>query len=276
VDRYTAPRPSTAGDLEEHSYLQSLFHAGSAGFAFMGWRGVGVTASASLVSTFVARKTGSRAAALAAGAVTGAVTASALGGLTGGASIPLAVGGALLGGLQALRGDPEAEVRDSAGGATMFTGLFLPGTAKIAGAIGAGLGSTARGRARQLTLAAATGAALGAALGAAGLAPGGILVPALVNAAGGALGTVIGPRFSQLFRNLANDAGRYLASHSGRRVSERTATILGAAPAQFLKEGIRGFIDSDFSLRGLLVGGIIETAELVHLTFAQKEEEHQP
>ncbi|MBI3924520.1 MAG: hypothetical protein HY319_03185 [Armatimonadetes bacterium] len=280
LDRYTSPRPSTGGDLEEHDYLQSLFHAWGSGFAFMGLPGVGIASACSVAGTYVARKTGSRATALAAGAITGAATAAAVGGLTGSLAPSLVVGGALLGGLQTLRGDRSSRVRDASGGATMLTGLFLPGASKIAGAVASGVGSTAEEPWKQALIGAAVGAAVGGALGATGLAGAGAfsspIGAALISAAGGAIGPFLGPRFSQLFRNLANDCGTALAALTARKgipLDETHANMVGAFPAQFVKEGVRGFINSDFNVSGLVVGGLMESIELAHLFWASKKPE---
>lgn len=83
LDRYTRPRPTTDGDLHQSSYIQPMFHAVPAGFAFMGLRGIASAAVASVAATFVDRKTHSRALAFAAGAATGGLTAAALASLTG-------------------------------------------------------------------------------------------------------------------------------------------------------------------------------------------------
>lgn len=282
LDDYTSPRENTAGDLEDHDYVQSLLHAWGAGYSFMGVQGVGIASACSVASTFVARKTDSRLAALATGALVGAATAAAASSLSGALSPALIAGGVLLGGLQALRGDKLSRVRDSSGGATMITGLFLPGTAKIAGAVAAGVAGSEAKPATRALIGACTGAALGAALGALGLAPAGPVLTAVVSAAGGAIGPFFGPRFSQFFRNLGNDCGKAvqrLADKAGLdtdKADPRTMDMLGAFPAQFAKEGLRGLINSDFDIKGMLAGGLSETVEMVHLIWAQKKGEQKP
>ena len=56
LDDYTSPRENTSGNLEEHDYLQSLFHAWGSGYSFMGLPGVGIASACSVASTFVARR----------------------------------------------------------------------------------------------------------------------------------------------------------------------------------------------------------------------------
>jgi len=274
IDEYSRPRPATAGDFAQHDYGQALIHAVEAGFAFMSLRGVAIAAAAGITSTFVVRHTHSRAAGLVAGAITGGLAAAGVAAATGSSPLALAVGGTLLGALQCLRGDRESNVRDASGGATMLTGLFLPGTTKIAGALGAGIGASCKSTAQKAVVGAAVAGAIGAALGASGLAPGGPLFAGAISAAGGLIGPFWGPRFSQTFRNLANDAGTALGGVAKRHdigVSETTANCLGAFPAQFAKEGIRSFINSDFNPGAIVVSGLLESVELIHIFRNQKQ-----
>lgn len=282
IDDYTSPRESTGGDLEENDYIQSLLHAGGAGYSFMGFQGVGIASACAVASTFVARRTDSRAAALATGALVGGVTAAAASALAGPISPALIAGGVLLGGLQALRGDKLSRVRDASGGATMLTGLFLPGTSKIAGAVAAGVaGSQDKPVARAL-VGAATGVAIGAALGALGLAPGGVVLTAALSGLGGAVGPFFGPRFSQFFRNLGNDCGKgvkILAEKVGldpSKANPKTMDMVGALPAQIAKEAVRGFINSDFDVKGIVASGLSEAVEQIHLIWAQKAPQETP
>lgn len=277
IDEYTRPRPCTAGDFESNDYFQSCIHAVEAGYAFMGFRGLAITTAAALASTYTVRKTGSRTAGLAVGALTGGIAAAATAGLSGPTALAFTVGGTLLGGLMSLRGDCNARVRDASGGATMITGLFLPGTSKIAGAVAAGLGASQDTPLKQAAIGAVVGGALGLALGAAGLASGGALMAGAISAAGGAIGPFFGPRFSQLFRNLANDSGKLMLAGARRlgydetKISETTANICGSFPAEFAKEGMRSFINSDHSLGAILTGGLMESIELVGIFLRQKK-----
>jgi len=237
---------------------------------------------ASLASTFTVRHTHSRTAGIVVGALTGAGTAAAMAGFSGTPGIAMAVGGALLGGLMSLRGDRKSQVRDAAGGATMITGLFLPGTIKIAGAVAAGLGASCEKPWQQAAVGAAVGAGLGFALGAAGIAPGGPIAAAAISGIGGAVGPFFGPRFSQFFRNLANDSGKVAVGGLRKlgvddsKISEKTANSLGAFPAQFGKEAIRSFINSDHSITAVLAGGLMESIELVHIFWNQKGAKDTP
>lgn len=278
LDRYTKPRAGTDGDLAENSYIQPMFHAIPAGFAFMGLEGVVIASGASLVSTFVARKTESRALALAAGAAFGAAACAGLSSLSGPVGVAQLVGGGLLGGVHAFRGDKAARVRDASGNATLINGLFLPGTSKLAGAIGSGVGASLEDAPawQRVLLGASAGAALGGSLAALGQAPAGAALTIGLSALAGGVGPLFGPRFSQGFRNLGNDSGR-LANQGLRKLgvpeeklNEEMANNLGAFPSQFLKEGLRGFINSDLDFSAMLVGGVVESAELIALYAEQK------
>ncbi|MFN8613048.1 MAG: hypothetical protein U0931_36255 [Vulcanimicrobiota bacterium] len=280
LDEYTRPRQGTSGDLEQNSYIQPMFHAVPAGFAFMGMQGVGIAAGASLAATAVSRHTKSRILTFAAGAATGVGIAAGLGAALGQPAAAAAlVGAGMLGGVQAFRGDKAARVRDASGNATLISGLFLPGTSKIAGAVASGVGASLENKspALQSLVGAATGAALGAGLAAMGMAPGGMVLTVGLSAAAGALGPLFGPRFSQGFRNVANDSGRAVVAGLEKagvphgKINEDIANGIGAFPSQFLKEGLRGFINSDFQLSGLLVGGAVESLELVELFWEQKK-----
>lgn len=275
VKDYTDPLP-------RNSYIQPMFTAIPGGFAFMGLRGIGVTVGASLAATAVERHTRSRALAVVAGAATGAATAAGLSRLQGPIGIATVVGGGLLGGMQAFRGDKSSRVRDAAGNATLINGLFLPGTSKIAGAIGSGVGASLDASPwAQAALGAASGAALGFGLSSLGMAPAGMAMTVGLSAAAGGLGPLFGPRFSQGFRNLASDSGNKLlqglekAGLAKAEGSHELAKGLGAFPSQFLKEGLRGFINSDFQLSGMLVGGVTESLELVELFWEDKHLEKQ-
>ncbi len=279
LDRYTKPRPGTDGDLAENSYIQPMFHAIPAGFAFMGFEGVAVASGASLLSTLVARQTDNRGLALAAGAAFGALACAGLAGLHGPVGVAQVASGALLGGVHAFRGDKAARVRDASGNATLINGLFLPGTSKLAGAIGSGVGACLDDAPvwKQVTVGAATGAALGGALAALGQAPAGAALTVGLSALAGGVGPLFGPRFSQGFRNFGLDSG--LAANRALRklgvpeekLNEELANNIGAFPSQFLKEGLRGFINSDMQVSALFVGGLVESAELIALYAEQKK-----
>lgn len=280
VDEYTKPREESSGNLEQNSYIQPMFHAVPAGFAFMGVHGIGIAAGASLVATFVERKTKSRAAALAAGALSGAAAAAGIGAVTGGVGTASLIGAGLLGAVQAFRGDKASRVRDASGNATLINGVWLPGTSKIAGALGAGIGASMENASpmAQAGVGALAGAALGTGLVLLGQAPGGPALTIGLSAAAGGLGPLFGPRFSQGFRNLAVDSGN-AAVHGLEKlgvppgkINQDVAMGIGAFPSQFMKEGLRGFINSDMQLSGLLVGGAVESLELIELFWEQKHD----
>jgi len=278
LDDYTRPRQETTGDLQQNSYIQPMFHAVPGGFAFMGMQGIGIAAGASLAATAVGRQTKSRTLTFAAGAATGAALAAGLGALTGSLGPAAIVGGGLLGGVQAFRGDKAASVRDASGNATLISGLFLPGTSKIAGAVASGVGASLGTKSPliQSAVGAGTGAALGFGLAAMGLAPGGMALTVGMSALAGGIGPLFGPRFSQGFRNLAQDSGQAAVKGLEKlgvpkgAVNEDVANGIGSFPSQFIKEGLRGFVNSDFQISGMLVGGAVESFELIELFWEQK------
>ena len=239
-------------------------------------KGIGIAASSSLVATAVGRHTKSRPLTLAAGAASGAAVAAGLGALSGSLGPAVIVGGGLLGAVQAFRGDRAASVRDASGNATLISGLFLPGTSKIAGAVASGIGASLGTKVSPLTQA-AVGAALGLGLSVMGLAPGGMALTIGLSAAAGGLGPLFGPRCSQGFRNMAQDSGAAAVKGLEKlgvpkgKINEDVANGIGSFPSQFLKEGLRGFVNSDFQISGMLVGGAIESLELVELFWEQKK-----
>lgn len=181
--------------------------------------------------------------------------------------------------MQSFRGDREASVRDSSGNATLISGFFLPGTSKLAGAVGSGIGSTFEDAspATRAAIGAASGAALGLGMSALGLAPAGTLLTVGLSAAAGGIGPLFGPRFSQGFRNMAEDSGKVAVNGLRKmgvpeeKLSDDLARGIGSFPSQFIKEGLRGFVNSDFQLSGLAVGGFVESLELVELFWEQKK-----
>jgi hypothetical protein len=280
--QYVRPRPGTGGNFEQHDYVQSLMHAAGSGFSFMGMAGVAVTGASALASTFVGRHTQSRVGAVGTGVLTGTVAAAGMAcasGATGPAALSgLLVAGALLGGYQAMSGDHHSRVRDAAEGAIILTGFLMPGTSKIAGSIGAGVGACFENRGLGVLAAGAVGGVIGAALGAAGYGLGGMALSAGISAAGAVVGTLVGPPLNQGVRNLSNDCGRgftHVARRAGvseGRLSENTANALGAFPATFLREGTLGLVASDFSIGGFLANGLMESVETAYILVKARHE----
>ena len=146
------------------------------------------------------------------------------------------------------------------------------------------MGARMDGKFQQAVVGAATGAALGAGLAAIGYAPVSLAMAALGSGLAGAVGPFIGPRFSQFFRNLADDIGSgvatllYKTGILDKPLEDKAANAIGSVPAAFVKEGMRGFQLSDGGLMGFVVGGLMESAQQAQIAlFSKKEDEtHDP
>ncbi|MBI3929322.1 MAG: hypothetical protein HY319_27495 [Armatimonadetes bacterium] len=279
VDSYTSPRPTTAGNFAEASYVQALLQGAVEGAYLQGWSGGLIGGGSALLGTLVDQKTRNPWLALASGAVAGAAFGSAVAAATGAPLAGAIVVGSLTGAFQTVRSTALSRVRDAGGNATMVSAMFVPGPAKVAGGIGAAIGARMNSRPAQALVGAASGAALGAALAATGFAPVSIPAAAAGSALAGAVGPYLGPRFSQFFRNLAEDAGKGLSKLlqvTGIRkqpLDDMTGNAVGSAPSSFIKEGLRGFMYSDGSLIGFLIGGVMESVQQAHIMFFSKRED---
>lgn len=279
LDDYTKPRADTAGNFKQASYFQAAFQGGSEGFYLMGPAGIAAGGASALTGAFVQNKTGSQVAGLAAGTAVGAGLGAAVGALTGMPLFGAAMVGGLVGSFQTIRAHGESKIRDSGGNATMISAFFVPGPAKVAGGIGAAMGARMESKWAQALVGAASGAALGGALAAIGYAPVSIATAALGSALAGGVGPFIGPRFSQFFRNLAQDAGRGISNllvKTGvidKPMDDKKAGVLGSVPAAFLKEGMRGFQLSDGGLSGFVIGGLMESVQQAQIAWSSKKEE---
>lgn len=285
IDDYTSPRETTAGNYEKFSNFQTIMHAAPAGYALFNTLGSGLlgalsaTASACL-GGYVQEKTGSNILGILTGGITGAVSGGLLGSFGGPAGTCAGiVNGLLLGVLMVFRGDAKASVRDTAGNSLIISGLFVPGTGKIAGGIAAAIAEKiGKSNKSKALIGAGVGALAGGILAAAGFSPVGLPVAVAASAAAGAIGPYIGLRFSQLFRNLSQDIGnsleKYLKKHKVIKgeLDQEVVNSLGAFPASLLKEGIRSSIYSDGSPLAVLFSSICETLELVHMFLVSKGE----
>lgn len=273
LDEYTSPRDATSGDFKKASYFQATFQGGTEGFYLMGPLGAVAGAGSAVAGTVVGNKTNSRLLGVLTGAGVGAALACATAALTGVPLVQTAMLGGLLGSFQTIRSDGLSKIRDSGGNATMVSAFFVPGPAKMAGGIGAAAGARFQHPAAQALVGAATGAAMGAGLAAIGFAPVGVAVAAVGSGLAGAVGPFIGPRFSQFFRNLAEDIGKGVSKGlvkigvMDEPMKDKPANAVGAVPAAFIKEGMRGFQLSDGGLAGFVVGGIMESIQQAHIMF---------
>lgn len=283
---YTTPREGTGGNYEKSSYFQALTQGGIEGFYLFGPTGVVTGAASSACAVAVQNKTSNRWLGVGAGVATGAALAAATAAVIGGpvGLATAALGGGLLGGLQTFRSDATGRMRDSAGGGTMLAGFFLHGPAKMASGIAGACGNLAHSKAAKAAIGAAVGLALGASLSLAGFAAGGLALTALGTAAAGAIGPFFGPVFSQTFRNFAQDVGRL-----GRKVTdklhltseqkpgqERTSSAIGAIPAAFARELVRGGFMSDGSMSKMLIGSTVKAIQLAHMMYFARNPESKP
>lgn len=276
VDAYTSPRPETSGNLEQPSYFQAAFNGAVDGLYMFGPIGL-VTGSAPAVLGIAVQKRAGQAAGIAVGTLSGAAVGAAVAATLGG---PLgvaagAVGGGLLGAFETFRGHTESESRDCAN-ASMLSSLFLNGPVKMAAGLAGMAGGAAQRPLTKALIGAAVGAALGAGMAAAGLGTVSVATAAAVSGVTGAVGPFFGPRFSQFFRNLADDIGHGVTKvgHKlGLSEEGRLARAIGTVPASFVKEGLRGFLYSDGSLKGLLVGGVKESVRQVHIALSTRHGE---
>lgn len=280
VDKYTSPRPDTEGSFEKASYFQACFTGMTEGMYIMGAPGLVVGAVPAGIGVAVNNKTGKPFLGVLAGIASGAALGAAAGALTANPAgvVGMAVTGGILGAMETYRGDANGRTRDSAGNANMVSALFVPGPAKMAGGIGAATGSKVKGKFKQAAVGATVAGVLGGTLAAVGFAPVSIPIAVAGCAMAGAVGPSMGPRFSQLFRNLASDIGKGVKK-LGKKLGffkkddakeKRTQNAIGSIPAAFLKESLRGFALSDGNIPKMLLGGVTESLEQIHIFIKQK------
>ncbi|MEW6280278.1 MAG: hypothetical protein AB1758_16740 [Candidatus Eremiobacterota bacterium] len=279
LDEYTSPRANTAGNFKEANYFQATFQGATEGFYLMGPMGVLAGAGSAVAGSFVQNKTGNQLLGVLTGTAMGAGLGAAAGAFGGTALGTAAILGGLLGGFQTIRSHGQSSIRDAGGNATMISAFFMDGPSKIAGGIGAAAGAKCKNPWAKALMGAAVGAATGATLAAVGFAPVSVTMAAAGCGLAGAVGPFFGPRFSQFFRNVAEDAGmgidKVQSSITDRPMSEKTRNAVGAVPAAFVKEGLRGFMYSDGGLSGFIIGGTMESIQQAHIMFFSQKEEKQ-
>lgn len=277
LDQYTSPRENTHGNLVKPSMFQAAFNGACDGFYIFGPLGIFTGGAAATAGIAVQNKTDSQlagvAVGVASGALLGAVTAGAVGGPVG---IALgAINGALLGAFETMRGHSEACTRDGGNG-SMVSAFFLKGPVKMAGGLASMIGASCESNVAKAVVGGGVGAALAAALTASGASPIGMTTAVVVSAAAGAIGPFFGRRFSQLFRNLGEDLGTGIVKAARKTgvvrgpVADRTRLMLGAIPASYAKEALRGFLYSDGSITALIAGGVKESVRQVHILWRSR------
>lgn len=291
LDEYTRPRAHTGGNFEKASLFQAAFQGGTEGFYLWGLPGVAAGAGSAMTGVLVQNKTNSQLAGLITGTAVGAATGFVIAQITGN---PMAIAnGAVLGLFQTVRAHGESRVRDAGGNATMISaglaGLGISGPTKIGGGLGAVAGVRIGDKLAQTeflkdkpglqkvvtaSVGAASGAAAGAALAAIFNPPVGMATVIGLSAAAGAVGPFFGPRFSQFFRNLAEDLGKGVEKllPGDKELGSKTRNAVGSLPASFIKEGIRGFQYSDGGLAGFILGGVMESVQQAQIALFSKDE----
>lgn len=286
INKYSSPRPGTEGNFEPNgysSYAPAFFQAGTEGYYFMGPFGVASGIASCAAGLLTEKKLKSLPLGMTVSFIVGAGLMAATAILThapGGYIIP-AVGGALLGVQQLFRGNPYSKIRDSAGNATLLTGLFMPKAFKLSGGIASGFATRVTdSKAAQIAIGAASGAAIAAGLSVGGMLTGPIWIPIAVSAGAGIIGPTLGPRFSQFFRNLSEDTGKLIGKGFdkmfGRKVSDRVKSAIGAIPSSFGKEGTRGLINTDLDPWGFVIGGISESIQQAYIFLMSERGDGEP
>jgi hypothetical protein len=284
LDEYTKSRGSTGGDFDKSSMFQGGFNGTIEGFYFMGPKGVAIATPAALIGIAVTNKTGSVAAGVAAGATAGFILGFAIGNAVGGPAAGTALGmkGSVLGTMQTLRGDAEADTRDGGGGARMLAAPVLPGILKNAPGIGAAIGSKMDSKAGKLLAGGATAAIAAGLISAAGLSPVSLPVAVGVSALAGAFGQEFGERFSQFFRNLSNDFGEKIEEGAQKTglfedgMGERMKNVAGTIPSTYIKEGLTAFLVADGDLASIALGGTLDSIKQSHIFLTSQIDDDSP
>lgn len=274
LDEMSSPKPSTLGDFDGPAWFQASFQAAVEGMYMNGLAGSAACTAASLAGLYSGDKSHSQTVACLAGA---GVAAAVLGAFAGGGSMAsltsaavthAAITGALLGAFVTFRGNQSSRVRDSAGNASMLAGPFLHGPGKVAAGLGAATAQRIGGPPLgQAAIAGVMAGAIGASLGYVGFTQLGPIGSGLVCGVAGGLGPSFGPRFSQFFRNASLELGDVIVSGAEKvglmktPPSRPVINAMGAVPSSFVKEGVRGCILADLSLKAFILGGIAESIQ---------------
>jgi len=269
LDSTSSPQPDTHGDFAGPAYVPAAVVGLLQGFALSGVAGGITSCSAGLAGVLLEGKTGSNWLGVAAGVGVGAAVAAIT--FPGGTLLTKAITGALLGAFQVYRGNQHADVRGAGTFGAMLAAIMIQGPLKVA----AGIASAAAEHMasdnplKKAAVGAAIGAALGLALCASGMLPLNLLTSALVSGGAGAIGPVVGPRYTQMFRNLSKSFGGAFEAGLGKigvvnsPMPWKLRNCLGALPSSVLKEGLNGYIYSDGRLSGLIAGSVMDATQQV-------------
>jgi hypothetical protein len=280
VDEYTQPREYTGGNFDDSSYIQASLSGVTEGLYIMGAPGLVVGTIPAMIGIAVENKTGSHKLGVAAGAASGLTIGAGIGFTMGGLPGAAAMGttGTLLGTIQTMRGSSNAKTRDGAGVGRLISAPFIPGPAKLAGGIGAAVGSRMENKKAQALVGGAVAASIAAGLATFGFAPVTVPVAAGVSFAAGALGPVLGPRYNQLFRNVSSDVGDLIKEKTGQEErlekegGENVKNAIGSIPTTLAKEGITSFLLSDGDPAKMLTGGAVKTLQTAHVFLSTEKE----
>ncbi|HEY3997445.1 MAG TPA: hypothetical protein VGO93_01175, partial [Candidatus Xenobia bacterium] len=263
-------------------YLPSSLEAVVEGLALRGPEGALTSVSCAVASVFVQDKTKSNLLAVLVSTTTGAALAATTwpaAGLSG--HVHNAVAGGLLGAFQTYRADKTADTRGAGSFGTLVAGPLLAGPSKVAAGIGAASAHHFVGDRPRLKplVAAGVGGALGAGLAAVGFAP---LAVIPISAAAAAAGTIVGPRYSQAFRNLSKTIGSGVERGLKRLgliqnpLNPRLRNSIGAFPSGAAKEGVNGLVYADGHLIGLIAGAGMEIIHQVSVFAFSPSNHPQP
>lgn len=286
LDRYTSPRSTTGGNFERPNLFQAVVDGATEGFYLMDLPGVfiqgGAGAAGSLARRYVADSPWVGALA---GSAMGTAMAVATTCVTGAPVTPaLMTCGALLGCYSGLRGDRNANIRDSGVNGLLISAPFISGPAKVVGGLGAIVGAHFENEKHRVLAAALSGTGFAVALSLAGVLPMDPLKAAFIGCVASTGGSVLGPRMNQFFRNLAEDVGEKGRSLTGLKQatdgedspSKKWARTLGVIPLSFGKEMIMAGLYGDGAWIKGLAGGVVDSVLQGNIMYHSKEEKDLP
>lgn len=289
LDRNTKAAPDTHGNFSTPPYIPALLIACIEGYALRGVPGILPEAAAAVSSVFVEHKTKSNLLAVATGVSVGAGLACVTFPANGPAQmVTNALTGALLGGFQSYRGNKIADTRGAGTmGALISATFMIGGAAKVSAGIAAAASKHFTDKKSpwiQAALGAGLGAAIASGLAAVGYGPSSIPYFVGASALAGGLGPILGPRYSQMFRNISKfcgtriEAGLQKTGALKKQLSSKARNCLGALPAGATKEGFAGLLYADGHIAGLIAGTMVEAIHLAAVLWLMdnKQCEKQP
>lgn len=279
VHAYTKPRPTTAGNFEKSDYLQAVGTGAIEGFYMLGPVGALSAGGAALTGVVMRRHNFGKVTSAMTSAATGAALAAAAGHFLGTGSIGLAVMGGVCGAYACLRGDKESRLRDAGFAGLTYCAPFLPGPGKAAVGIAAAVAAHCESDWARAAVGGSLGGAIGVGLALSGLTGATPLVAGLAGATAGALGPIIGPRLTQVMRNVYEDVGQRLNHNKSDEPTpaddhrSRVYRSLGAVPVAFAKEMVLATILADGNWAHGLIGGVVDASMGFYTMYRAKVED---